>query len=214
MKEASAAAQADEPRDGKGPVEIYVQPTPNPRARKFICDRVVKELGSAAYEVADAPHAGPLLGAILRLPHITHAFASYNVLTLTQDGMLEWDELEPRLCDLIREKLPEHDPSQELPGRTITRRVAPDTPEVERISGILDQTIRPYVVSHGGQLDLVDFDEERLLLTIGFEGACDACPASMGGTLQAVESTLRQEYDEGIRVIVEGVSLLSDDYIF
>ena len=201
----------DNPADD---VEIYVQPTPNPRARKFICDRAVKDLGSESYEVADAPHAGPLLGALLRLPHITHAFASYNILTLTQDGMLEWDELEPRLCELIRTHLPLHDPAQELPGRTITRPEPPDTPEVRRISGILDQTIRPYVESHGGQLDIVAFDEERKRLTIAFEGACDSCPASMGGTLQAVQSALRQEYDEDVTVIVDGISLLSDDYLY
>ena len=195
-------------------VEIYVQPTPNPRARKFICDRAVKNFGSEAYEVSDAPQAGPLLGAILRLPHITHAFTAYNILTLTQDGTQEWDELEPRLCELIRRLLPQHDPDQSLQAGVLARPAPPDTPEIRRISGILDQTIRPYVESHGGQLDIVAYDETSKRLTVGFEGACDACPASTGGTLQAVASVLREEYDEDLTVDVDGASLLADDYLY
>ena len=48
---------------------------------------------------------------------------------------------------------------------------------IERIARTLD-TLRPYIASHRGQVEVIDFDEQdgRLLLRLG--GTCHGCSAS------------------------------------
>jgi Fe-S cluster biogenesis protein NfuA len=62
---------------------------------------------------------------------------------------------------------------------------------IERIERTLD-TLRPYIASHRGQVEVVDFDEGegRLLLRLG--GTCHGCSASSITLKQGIEQRLRE----------------------
>jgi Fe-S cluster biogenesis protein NfuA len=62
---------------------------------------------------------------------------------------------------------------------------------IERIERTLD-TLRPYIASHRGQVEVVDFDEGegRLLLRLG--GSCHGCSASSITLRQGIEQRLRE----------------------
>ena len=62
---------------------------------------------------------------------------------------------------------------------------------LHRIEQTLD-TLRPYIASHRGSVEVVDFDEVdgRLLLRLG--GHCHGCSASTITLKQGIESRLRQ----------------------
>jgi Fe-S cluster biogenesis protein NfuA len=62
---------------------------------------------------------------------------------------------------------------------------------IDRIERTLD-TLRPYIASHRGQVEVVDFDEEegRLLLRLG--GTCHGCAASTVTLKQGIEVRLRE----------------------
>ena len=66
---------------------------------------------------------------------------------------------------------------------------------LERIEQTLD-TLRPYIASHRGHVEVVDFDEEagRLLLRLG--GTCHGCAASSITLKQGIETRLRQAVPE------------------
>ena len=74
-----------------------------------------------------------------------------------------------------------------------------DIEKYEAIEKVIDETIRPYLVSDGGdiELDLVKGDE----VVISFKGACGSCPSSAGGTLRGIERALRQSVHPDIVVI-------------
>jgi Fe-S cluster biogenesis protein NfuA len=67
--------------------------------------------------------------------------------------------------------------------------MADDT--LQRIEQTLD-TLRPYIASHRGSVEVVDFDESdgRLLLRLG--GHCHGCSASTITLKQGIETRLRQ----------------------
>lgn len=67
--------------------------------------------------------------------------------------------------------------------------MADDT--LSRIEQTLD-TLRPYIASHRGSVEVVDFDESdgRLLLRLG--GHCHGCSASTITLKQGIESRLKQ----------------------
>jgi len=62
---------------------------------------------------------------------------------------------------------------------------------IERIERTLD-TLRPYIASHRGQVEVIDFDEQdgRLLLRLG--GTCHGCAASTVTLKQGIEVRLRE----------------------
>ena len=66
---------------------------------------------------------------------------------------------------------------------------------IERIERTLD-TLRPYIASHRGQVEVIDFDEQdgRLLLRLG--GTCHGCSASSVTLKQGIELRLREMVPE------------------
>ena len=74
-----------------------------------------------------------------------------------------------------------------------------DIEKYEAVEKVIDETIRPYLVNDGGniELDLVKGNE----VVISFQGACGSCPSSAGGTLRGIERALRQAVDPDIVVI-------------
>jgi Fe-S cluster biogenesis protein NfuA len=66
---------------------------------------------------------------------------------------------------------------------------------IERIERTLD-TLRPYISSHRGMVEVVDFDEQdgRLLLRLG--GTCHGCSASTITLKQGIELRLREMVPE------------------
>lgn len=62
---------------------------------------------------------------------------------------------------------------------------------IERIERTLD-LLRPYIASHRGNVEVVDFDEGegRLLLRLG--GTCHGCSASTVTLKQGIEVRLRE----------------------
>jgi Fe-S cluster biogenesis protein NfuA len=66
---------------------------------------------------------------------------------------------------------------------------------IERIERTLD-LLRPYIASHRGHVEVVDFDEQegRLLLRLG--GTCHGCSASSVTLKQGIELRLREMVPE------------------
>jgi Fe-S cluster biogenesis protein NfuA len=62
---------------------------------------------------------------------------------------------------------------------------------IERIEKTLD-TLRPYIASHRGMVEVVDFDEGEGLLLLRLGGTCHGCAASTVTLRQGIETRLRQ----------------------
>jgi Fe-S cluster biogenesis protein NfuA len=66
---------------------------------------------------------------------------------------------------------------------------------LDRIEQTLD-TLRPYIASHRGQVEVVDFDEADGLLLLRLGGTCHGCAASTITLKQGIETRLRQMVPE------------------
>lgn len=56
----------------------------------------------------------------------------------------------------------------------------------ERIEAVLD-SIRPALRTDGGDVELIDFDEEDGIVQLRLMGACGSCPVSMLTLKQGIE---------------------------
>jgi Fe-S cluster biogenesis protein NfuA len=64
---------------------------------------------------------------------------------------------------------------------------------IERIERTLD-TLRPYIASHRGQVEVIDFDEQDGRLLLG--GTCHGCSASTVTLKHGIELRLREMVPE------------------
>jgi Fe-S cluster biogenesis protein NfuA len=72
-----------------------------------------------------------------------------------------------------------------------------------RIDVALD-SVRPYLASHGGDVEVLEVDEEAGAITIRLLGSCDGCPSSAVTLKMAVEDAIRQAAPEVAHIIVDG----------
>jgi len=66
---------------------------------------------------------------------------------------------------------------------------------LDRIEAALD-SLRPYIASHRGSVEVVDFDEDDGLLTLRLGGTCQGCSAATITLRQGIEVRLRESVPE------------------
>jgi len=66
---------------------------------------------------------------------------------------------------------------------------------IDRIEKTLD-TLRPYIASHRGHVEIVDFDEREGTLLVRLGGTCHGCAASTLTLKQGIEVRLRESVPE------------------
>jgi len=69
----------------------------------------------------------------------------------------------------------------------------------ERVQESLN-TVRPALQADGGDVELVDVDDEEGIVSVRLTGACGGCPMSTMTLKMGIERTLRQQVPEVKRV--------------
>jgi len=62
------------------------------------------------------------------------------------------------------------------------------------VEKILDEQIRPALAAHGGNIDLIDIDND--IVYVKFKGGCQGCSSSTATLKQGVEKLLKQKFPE------------------
>jgi len=178
---------------------IDIMPTPNPNALKFLFTSPVKAEGSSTYLSKEDAKENPLAAELFDLRGIDHIHLFDNFITVTKFGYASWNELEPMVMDSLNKNFATHDPNYFDPDpEEERRRNLP--PELKKIEEILDRTVRPGLQGDGGDIQTLSL--ENNVLMIKYQGACGTCPSASTGTLEAIKSILRDEYNPEIDVYI------------
>ena len=70
----------------------------------------------------------------------------------------------------------------------------------ERVKGVIDE-IRPVLQSHGGEVELVGFDEETGVVSVRLQGACKGCPGATMTLKMGIERHLKEKVPEVTSVV-------------
>ncbi len=183
-------------------IKLMVQSTPNPNALKFVLNVLVRTEGNVTYKKGDKCEQNPLAKTIFELSNfIKEVYFFDNYITITQDGTADWDELEEKIRKIILEKAKEHDPNFKLEEIKTPKAQdsMPKSPEIAQINSILDETVRPALQMDGGDIQVVEYQNNTV--KVFYQGACGSCPSSAMGTLRAVENILKDQFNP--EVVVE-----------
>ena len=62
----------------------------------------------------------------------------------------------------------------------------------QQIKAILDEYVQPAVANDGGNIELIEFDEETRTARMLLQGACSGCPSSTATLKNGIEGILKQ----------------------
>ncbi len=169
-----------------------IEDTPNPNAVKFILWEPLTWGIAHSYENAEQAQGDPLARALFDVEHVSNVFYVDKWLTVTQDGEVDWPELVRLLAVPIR-AAPAAQALAAVAVAAANHAYAdlspPDRQRFDAINTLLDEQIRPYLRSDGGDLHVISLDGD--LLSVHYQGACGTCPSSISGTLRGIENLVK-----------------------
>ena len=180
-------------------VLIKTQPTPNPNAIKFVVNAPIKIEGKATFTNKEEAQPLRLAEDLFAIDGVEQLHMFENVVTVTHKEGTEKDSLIENISSVLQTRLPAHDPHFQLEKEKKRKKkkenVSKEWLEVEEI---LDRTIRPGLQADGGGIEILELKDNKL--TLSYEGACGSCPSAMYGTLDAIYSILRAEFNPYVEI--------------
>ncbi|MBL7664707.1 MAG: NifU family protein [Bacteriovoracaceae bacterium] len=181
--------------------EIFIQPTPNPNALKFILEKIIKTDGKSTYKTLNECEHNPMAKKLFDLRGVDQLLFYQNVITVSKFNFANWEELEPQIVKTIEDSMDSHDPDFLDPVAVAeTQNRDHLSPEIQNIESILDKSIRPGLQGDGGDIQVVDYKDN--VLVVKYQGACGTCPSSPAGTLQAITGILKDQFNPEIQVYI------------
>jgi len=83
---------------------------------------------------------------------------------------------------------------------------------IDKIEKILDEQIRPALASHGGDIEVVDFDNNKLFVKLS--GGCQGCSSSKATLKDGIERLLVSKFPGIVNEIVDLTDHASGDSPF
>ena len=181
------------------PVTIYAESTPNPAAMKFVAN---KNLVTSTFEYAsiDEAERSPIAMALFNFPFVKNVFIHENYISITKYDIAEWNDITMELREFIKNHIEN--------GKDI---VLADAPEIranseaakaenfenlsdtsKQIVNILEEYVKPAVVSDGGNIEFESYNEESKVVKVILQGACSGCPSSTYTLKTGIENMLQQ----------------------
>ena len=178
-----------------------IEETPNPNAVKFVLREPVSNGTAHSFGSEDQAENDPLAKALFDVGHVVSVFYMDRTITVEKDDEGDWDDLLPALAVPIRaaESVASASVAAAAAVGGAIAAATSDDPRLLRVNELLDEKVRPYLVSDGGYLEILGLQDHTL--TIRYQGACGSCPSSLSGTLMAIEGMLKQEVDPELEVI-------------
>ena len=181
----------------KEPYTLYAEMTPNPRVMKFVSNQTISE---AMVEVKNKDEAAkvPLaLSLFNRFDFIDEVFLSENYVSITRSQETDWQFLALEVRQFILEYLQsgesivdaDYVPVETRVEEKHEQRFYNDTEK--EIQRILKEYIQPAVAKDGGNIALVEFNEQTKTATMLLQGACSGCPSSTITLKNGIETILK-----------------------
>ncbi len=161
-----------------------IEDTPNPNAVKFVLKDRLSWGRAFSFDSAESAASDPLASKLFEIPHVVNVYYMDKWITVTQDGEADWPKLVREIAMPIREAEAALKPEHE-----IVSNFDDDDPRLAAIRKLLDEQVRPALLSDGGDLQIVGL--EGNVLSIRYFGACGSCPSSLAGTLSAIGNLAR-----------------------
>lgn len=183
-------------------ITVYAEETPNPRAMKFVANKLIYN-GSLEFKtVKEAVGISPLAEQLFQFNVVEAVFIFENFVTIHKAVDADWYEIMPIIREFIKSFIESGEPSvigtPTLQDRETSQAPIGDGSAEDRIKSVIDEYIRPAIESDGGDISYLSFEEG--MVKVKLKGACSGCPSSTVTLKNGIENLLKKMVPE-----VEGV---------
>ncbi|WP_313376781.1 NifU family protein [Chishuiella sp.] len=184
----------------KAPVSIYAEMTPNPAVMKFVSNTM---LTPEIIEIKSKEKAAgvPLAVAIYKeYPFVEEVFIVDNYVSLTKNDSEDWSLWTMDVRSFITHYLQAggivfdefYEFSTDAPEHVVVKAQEDFSSIEQQIKSILDEYVQPAVANDGGNIELIEFDEETRTAKMLLQGACSGCPSSTATLKNGIEGILKE----------------------
>ena len=179
------------------PYTLYVEMTPNPAVMKFVTNKLLYKGIAEAKNAADTENF-PLAQALFTFDYVKEVFVSENYISITKIESADWNELTLELRYFLLAYLQE---GKEIVGQDYVPLQNPfekeyikkEYSDVEmQIQDIITEYIQPAVAGDGGNIQLIEFEENTKTARMLLQGACSGCPSSTITLKNGIETMLKE----------------------
>jgi Fe-S cluster biogenesis protein NfuA len=178
-------------------IKITAEVQADPSICSFKVDRMVYP-GNINFSDKNTAAGSALPEAILGIGGVSSVTFSGREVTVTKEGDLEWMPIAKQIGAAIRTKLQSGQP-------LFAEQFAPKMSNVSseeikaRVQRVIDEMINPGVASHGGFVQLIDFQDYTAYIRMG--GGCQGCGSADVTLKQGITRIIRDEVPEVIEVM-------------
>lgn len=183
---------------------MYSQETPNPLAQKFFLGVPVLSQGTYLFSSREEVQGyGPLED--LFLPGVSSLLLTQDFITIVKNPDTSWSLLEGIVFSVLNYHLQEFPLSKDIldslvQGKPLEEKSFLPWDQAEEsfrqdIEALMDEYLRPGIEEDGGILQCAGWNEEKGILYIRLQGACQGCPHSTETLKDGIENTLKYHVD-------------------
>ena len=198
LKETSAPVKKSKPKakpnSKKALKVVRTKETPNPNALQFVINAVLLDNGNISFASKKEAEGDKMATALFERPGVLSVFVMDNFVTVTKDDKTSWVPLKDRVWKTIDETviLYQAEGKVQLSEVDVINFInLNDEKKLQGIEMVLNRSIRTNLAQDGGGVELKGIAGDEV--SIHSQGACGSCPTSTSGTLQYIQTQLRQQ---------------------
>ena len=187
----------------KGKSEIKVvrtRETPNPSALQFVLNSQIVEHGNLSYESKKDCGEDQLGKLLFDKPEVKTVFIMDNFITVTKVDYFSWNPLKEEVWKTIDSNvtLYKSDRGAKLNIDVEKFLSLSNGEKLDAVEMVLDRSIRKNLAQDGGGVEVKGINGN--IVEILYQGASGSCPTSSTGTLQYIQTQIRQQLHKDLEV--------------
>ena len=198
LKEKVAPAKKTKPKarpsTKKALKVVRTKETPNPNALQFVINAVLLDNGNISFASKKEAENDKMATALFERSGVLSVFVMDNFVTVTKDEKTSWVPLKDRVWKTIEDTVSLYQAEEKVQLSEVDVINFAELSNDKKLQGIemvLNRSIRTNLAQDGGGVELKGIEGNEV--SIHYQGACGSCPTSTSGTLQYIQTQIRQQ---------------------
>ena len=198
LKEKAAPAKKTKPKarpsTKKALKVVRTKETPNPNALQFVINAVLLDNGNISFASKKEAESDKMATALFERSGVLSVFVMDNFVTVTKDEKTSWVPLKDRVWKTIEDTVSLYQAEEKVQLSEVDVINFAELSNDKKLQGIemvLNRSIRTNLAQDGGGVELKGIEGNEV--SIHYQGACGSCPTSTSGTLQYIQTQIRQQ---------------------
>ena len=179
---------------------VRTRETPNPSALQFVLNSQILEHGNLSYETVEDCGDDKLGKVLFEKRGVKTVYIMDNFVTVTKEDNADWSPLKDQVWKAIDANVTLYKSKAATKLNVDVEKFLSlsNDEKLDAVEMVLNRSIRKNLAQDGGGVEVKEIDGN--VVKILYQGACGSCPTSSAGTLQYIQTQIRQQLHKDLEV--------------